>query len=168
MRKRKIEANARRQVSSMLRHALEPYTKDDALKQYASKLEKALCQIWHHSQAEYIANARRLIYSLQVNGMNLIFNYEPETLAALSNEELGRGTPMQQKREQHWKKRKELSQLFDAEMDIDLGFNFDEHRIIFPKCKTPMETVSRQTRSADEGMTTFCSCPKCEYNFKIH
>lgn len=163
-----IDPNARRVVRSLLRKALEPQLTGDALKQYLELLEKAIFRIWHHSQNEYVANSRRLVYSLQQNS-ELALNYEPGTLAALNDETLGAGSAMHLRRQQHQERRREYAKLI--EQDLDLEFDTGDDANHCPYCKSKrVITISIQKRAADEGYSNYGECQEsnCRKRFAIN
>ena len=44
----------------------------------------------------------------------------------------------------------------------------DENIKCCKRCKTELLVISRQTRSADEGATTFYNCRKCAKSIKVN
>lgn len=167
-----ISKKARLPIRTGLQSELSPILSGSDLKNFVKRLDCQLCQVWHYSEEEYTANGRKLIYNLHINGPFLVQTYAPETLAVLNSDELGKGTAMDQKKKDYLRRRSEFSRLVGSELDniqFDTG-DVKQTARRCPKCKQwNVITVSRQTRSADEGMTNYgyCQNQKCGHIFHI-
>ena len=168
-----IEANARRLARSQLKQALDTQQPGGLPavdhKKYSMQLEKALYRVWHHSQPEYVANVRRLVYNLGLSP-GLVVNYQPDTLAALDSATLATGTPMAAKLEAHAQRRREYASLLDQDLD-ELDFETGEDALTCPACKSKrVITISIQKRAADEGYSNYGECqePGCRKRFTIN
>lgn len=155
------------QIRTKCAAELNKYIKN---KKYSQNLET---QIWHYASSPDTIEALRLCYYQKYN--QLLFNlkltpeltkkYTPSQLVILDNEILNTNSKktLTVFKEQMDRYQKVLEDFNDGTEDVEGGLEC-------PKCKNRngIRVIAKQTRSADEPMTMFCTCSKCKREWKMY
>lgn len=109
----------------------------------------------------------RVFFNLKNNGKVLVQQYSPMELVLVDDATLAKGTAIHSNWTQYKKDIKHYRMLLNNQnSDEDLG----ETGLTCSKCgnNKRFEIVLKQTRSADEPMTSFITCaiPDCRHRFK--
>ncbi len=163
-------ARARSALFLALKTAFEQEEHVESAIAYTSQLEACAVAYSMNDYAKYISTMDRITFNLQLNGARLIKRYPISVLCLLSHASLRVDTSGAVRDHDV---ETQLSQLLadakrSAEEATSLAESVHSLNIVrCAKCKGTSEITrfSEQTRSADEGMTTFYMC-KCGYRWK--
>ena len=161
-------ARARSTLFSVLKTALKGA--DDSAVAYTSQLEACAVAHCKNDYAKYISTMARLVHNLQLNGDRIVRRFPVSAICLLSHGSLGIDTSRAM-RDQDVELRLALL-VADAKRSAEEATKLAEsvqsaNLVRCQKCKGTSEITrfSEQTRSADEGMTTFFMC-KCGYRWR--
>lgn len=118
---------------------------------------EAIAHAVSHSRAMYLDKMQQIIFNLH----SYPRHRECINLALMSNEELARGTIIEDIERESMEQRKRFAQILAEKYE----------RVNRDSCKSAMRCrrcgnqdvmcEQKQTRGADEAMTVFCTCTKC-------
>jgi DNA-directed RNA polymerase subunit M/transcription elongation factor TFIIS len=132
---------------------------------YARNLESALYTAAHNDGMVYENGVRRVFFALLKNNL-WINRFNAATLASLDEYTLAEGTPVE-----GWlDKLKCRSQRQEQIMADSIQTNEEEgpSSLKCGRCKsTNISIEQKQTRGADEAMTVFVTCEKCNLRWKM-
>jgi DNA-directed RNA polymerase subunit M/transcription elongation factor TFIIS len=119
-------------------------------------------------KTEYERKVLQIAWNLLQNGQLLLRKYAPSTLVYLDNSLLAEDTPVE-----HWwtthNKQIELEKvLLNEEAAFDETEQLANSGLTCNRCHSRLIAIQQQQiRSADEGMTVFCTCKKCGMRWKM-
>jgi hypothetical protein len=160
--------------TSTLQANEENLVSNNACCAYAAQVEAVLYAAYFYADpGKYAGKCRSLIYNLSVNGYHLMTRYEPATLCALPTAQLAENTPLGV-----WRAAQSTNSNTVQNGSISTNSDKDveeqekqpakgQFQCPNPRCKSWHTTYYQlQIRSADEPMTSFCSCLECGRRFK--
>lgn len=168
----RVDRQLRERASSLLSDSIRESARTLSAAQCASfarRLESAAYAVFFASGGteDYAAMVQDLAANMRSNGAMLCPKYSPEEVVMLDDATLAAGTYLE--REQHDLRavQAKLTALL-SNAASSAGDEESAAAIRCGKCRgTDIETNQRQTRGADEAMTTFCKCNKCGKRWKM-
>ncbi len=123
--------------------------------------------ITHH--LDYNAKVLQLAYNLRINGASLLSKYGTSAvLPLLDDAVLAEGTEVAQWWSAHEARLERQRQLLCEEAKFDEEEQSQSGSLICNRCHSRSIAVQQQqTRSADEGMTVYCTCRHCGLRWKM-
>lgn len=134
----------------------------------ARTIEESIYRITIMQKTEYERKVLQIAWNLLQNGQLLLRKYAPSTLVYLDNSLLAEDTPVE-----HWwtthNKQIELEKvLLNEEAAFDETEQLANSGLTCNRCHSRLIAIQQQQiRSADEGMTVFCTCKKCGMRWKM-
>lgn len=129
-------------------------------REYATELEAQLCRTDVNVR---IAQIHCLCFYLDINCAHLTQQYSPAQLLQLTPEALARGSNVEEQTLEHKAKLQERNALLARDFLTDAT-----ERCSNVDCRsTNINYEQRQTRSGDEGYTTFACCVDCGRKWKF-
>lgn len=134
----------------------------------ARRVEQSVYSAWHKQQCDYNAKVVQLAYNLHVNSEMLLRKYAVETLPFLTDEVLAEGTEVEEWTRMHEKKLADQQKMVYDEAKFEEGEQLNFSSLICNRCHSRSISIQQQQiRSADEGMTVFCTCNKCHIRWRM-
>lgn len=126
---------------------------------YATSLERGV---------DYSAKVLQLAYNLQKNGHFLLSTYTPDVLVHIDDKLLAEGTDVGEWWASHNERLLYQSVLLHQESKFDETEQLSSTGLTCNRCHSRLIAIQQQQiRSADEGMTVFCTCKKCGMRWKM-
>lgn len=168
-----LTGDVRVQLRQVLSHALPAGVQDGlSVQEVAARLE--MCALAHakgHPDT-YLASMSRMVFNLKNNGAEILLSYPLSRVCKLSHQRMHAKTAHAVRDAAMDAVVQELLQ--DAKAAADKATTraaevTSSHAIRCPRCKTQTGIVrmARQTRAADEGMTTTCLCVACSWSWSL-
>ena len=134
----------------------------------ARQVEQSVYAAWYQQQCDYSAKMVQLAYNLAVNGELLLGKYAVDTLPFLTDEVMAEGTEVEKWSRMHEKKLADQQKMVYDEAKFEEGEQLNFSSLICNRCHSRSISIhQQQIRSADEGMTVFCTCNKCHIRWKM-
>jgi DNA-directed RNA polymerase subunit M/transcription elongation factor TFIIS len=119
-------------------------------------------------QVDYSAKVMQLAWNLKINGSWLLALYPPETLVLLDDAVLAETTSVAEWHAQQEMRLKRQQQLLTEEAKFEEAETSSHGGLVCNRCHSRSIAVQQQqTRSADEGMTVYCTCKQCGLRWKM-
>jgi DNA-directed RNA polymerase subunit M/transcription elongation factor TFIIS len=121
-------------------------------------------------QADYNAKVLQVAWNLKTNAPYLLGTYTPDVLTFLDDQALAHGTAAAEWWEHHEQRLKRQQQLLHEEAKFEEAEqSVSAHGgLVCNRCHSRSIAVQQQqTRSADEGMTVYCTCKQCGLRWKM-
>ena len=120
------------------------------------------------SKMDYGQKIMQLSWNLRVNGVFLLAKYAPETLVRIDNTLLAETTEVETWVKEHTDKQNREKVLLNDEAKFDETEQLSNKGLTCNRCHSRLIAINQQQiRSADEGMTVFCTCKKCGMRWKM-
>ena len=120
------------------------------------------------SKMDYGQKIMQLSWNLRVNGVFLLAKYAPETLVRIDNTLLAETTEVETWWKEHTDKQNREKVLLNDEAKFDETEQLSNKGLTCNRCHSRLIAINQQQiRSADEGMTVFCTCKKCGMRWKM-
>lgn len=145
----------------------KPYHGDNLL-QVAREIESAIYFTAYQQQCDYLSKTLQLAWSCKLRGVTIIDDIDVFVLPLMSDETLAHGTEVEQWWKSHDEKLEQQRKLLHEEAKFQEGEQVNFGSLICNRCHSRSISVQQQQiRSADEGMTVFCTCTKCNMRWKM-
>lgn len=144
-------------------------TEVDAL-HIARLVEQHIFHVTLQQQADYNAKVLQVAWNLKLNGKLLLSLHAPEVLVFLDDQLLAQGTPVAEWWTGHEQRQQRQQQLLheDAKFEEAEQMQSTHAALTCHRCHSRSIAVQQQqTRSADEGMTVYCTCKQCGLRWKM-
>lgn len=139
----------------------------DVLK-LARDIEGAVFFAALQQQCDYLSKTLQLAWNCKLRGVGIVDGINVFALALMSDEALARGTEVEQWWRSHDEKLEQQRRLLHEEAKFQEGEQVNFGSLICNRCHSRSISVQQQQiRSADEGMTVFCMCTKCNMRWKM-
>lgn len=120
------------------------------------------------SKMDYGQKIMQLSWNLRVNGVFLLAKYAAETLVRIDNTLLAETTEVETWWKEHTDKQNREKVLLNDEAKFDETEQLSNKGLTCNRCHSRLIAINQQQiRSADEGMTVFCTCKKCGMRWKM-
>lgn len=134
----------------------------------ARDVEGAVFYAAYTRQCEYGSKLLQLAWNLKLRGPELLSVYSVHALPFLSDAVLAQGTPVEQWWDAHNARLETQQNMLYEEAKFEEGEQLNVGSLICNRCHSRSISVQQQQiRSADEGMTVFCTCNKCNLRWKM-
>lgn len=114
----------------------------------------------------YVSKSQQILYNLQINP-RLLSHFQASDLVSLSDEEFARNTPVEAVRLNETKKLKHVQNVLKEKYDKSSAQEGEAPL----RCRgcggNDLALEQKQLRGADESMTVFVSCNKCNNRWKM-
>jgi len=135
---------------------------------YARCVEGSVYGAYHLDKGKYSAKVMQLNWSVQLRGVEEMQRYDTHALPLLSDEELARGSVVEQWWVAHNERLAQQRRMLYEETKFEEGEQVNFGSLICNRCHSRSISVQQQQiRSADEGMTVFCTCNKCNLRWRM-
>ena len=137
----------------------------------ARSLESRLYTQYHNQKEQYVRSIKRIVFNVMNNSLlkeglaeHLLM------LPSMTNQDMRKGTQLEEwylQFQQHSQRQQELLQ--NSTQDIQhTPASSNTKAIMCHRCKSDDVAIEqKQTRSADEGMTVFVTCNKCQLRWRM-
>jgi DNA-directed RNA polymerase subunit M/transcription elongation factor TFIIS len=134
----------------------------------ARRLEAEIYKLSITHHLDYNAKLLQLAFNLKTNGPALLKNHPLHILPLLDDAVLADGTPVAQWWAAHEARLERQRQLLCEEAKFDEEEQSQSGSLICNRCHSRSIAIQQQqTRSADEGMTVYCTCRHCGLRWKM-
>lgn len=134
----------------------------------ARDIESAIFFATCSQQCDYLSKTLQLSYACKLRGVDLARTDNVFMLPLLSDEALAEGTEVEAWWKSHDLKLEQQRKLLYEEAKFQEGEQVNFGSLICNRCHSRSISVQQQQiRSADEGMTVFCTCTKCNMRWKM-
>lgn len=134
----------------------------------ARDVEAAIYFAAYTQQCAYHDKVLQLACNLKLRGPALLQQYELHALPLLSDAVLANGTEVEHWWEAHNKRLETQRKMLFEEAKFEEGEQLNAGSLICNRCHSRSISIQQQQiRSADEGMTVFCTCNKCNLRWKM-
>ena len=141
---------------------------DDQIFECARTIEESIYAITVVQKTEYERKVLQVAWNLLQNGRLLLQKYPPAMLVSLDNSLLAEGTAVEWWWATHNKKLNLEKVLLNDEAAFDETEQLANSGLTCNRCHSRLIAIQQQQiRSADEGMTVFCTCKKCGMRWKM-
>ena len=144
----------------------------DLIPKLSLRLEACALAFARGQSDGYLASVSRMTYNLRHNGSAILHSYPVSRVCKLSHKRMHAETAHTVRDAALESQVRQL--LADAKQAAEdhtrhASEKKSSHAIRCPKCKTQTGIVrmARQTRAADEGMTTTCLCVSCSWSWSL-
>jgi DNA-directed RNA polymerase subunit M/transcription elongation factor TFIIS len=132
---------------------------------YAQELDEHICAWSGNKTLEYLDKCSQLSYNMRITP-RLAQEYNPASLISLSDEQLAKGTMVENVHKNDKKHRDYIQAVLK---NYESMSSLQEMAPL--RCRqcgsADIQWEQKQTRGADEAMTVFCSCTKCQLRWKM-
>jgi DNA-directed RNA polymerase subunit M/transcription elongation factor TFIIS len=133
---------------------------------HARQVEGAVYAAYHTDVTKYKAKVLQLDWNVQLRGD--LSEYNCHALTLVSDEEMARGTVVEQWWREHNYRLEQQRKMLYEESKFEEGEQVNFGSLICNRCHSRSISVQQQQiRSADEGMTVFCTCNKCNLRWRM-
>lgn len=136
----------------------------------ARTLEQHIFHVTLQQQADYSAKVLQLAWNLKMNGKLLLSLHAPEVLVFLDDQLLAQGTAVAEWWAGHEQRQQRQQLLLHEEAKFEEAEQLQSSHAALTchRCHSRSIAVQQQqTRSADEGMTVYCTCKQCGLRWKM-
>lgn len=134
----------------------------------ARDVEGAVFYAAYTRQCTYGDKMLQLACNFKLRGPDLLHTYTVHALPFLSDAVLAEGTPVEAWWEAHNARLETQQNMVFEEAKFEEGEQLNVGLLICNRCHSRSISVQQQQiRSADEGMTVFCTCNKCNLRWKM-
>jgi DNA-directed RNA polymerase subunit M/transcription elongation factor TFIIS len=131
-------------------------------------IEEQIYSVTTISKMDYSRKVLQLTWNLHANGGFLLRKYTSETLARVDDALLAETTDIDLWWRQHKDKQNREKVLLNDEAKFDETEQLSNKGLTCNRCHSRLIAINQQQiRSADEGMTVFCTCKKCGMRWKM-
>ena len=135
----------------------------------ARDIEEQIHNICLFQNIDYGAKVLQLAWNLHTNGEHLLKKHGPSALVMLDDVTLAEGTEVEAWWKAHEDRLESQRQLLFNEAKFEEEEQPKHSELICNRCLSRSIAIQQQqTRSADEGMTVFCTCKKCGMRWKMY
>jgi transcription elongation factor S-II len=125
-----------------------------------------------NANISYEGKFKQLAHNLHLNKEHLLTRYTPDMLVWLDDSTLAKGTPYENLRQETTLRAKRLNDILNSTESVaSLPIVKVAASTTFLRCRrcksTRIQFNQKQTRSGDEGMTSFCTCQDCHTTWKM-
>lgn len=136
--------------------------------QQARQLEAEAFASTFAQRASYTDKVLQLAHNVRATGGELMRAFSADVLVLLDDAALARGTDVEAWWEAHEAQLRHHRQLLHDEAKFEEMEQQSSGTLTCNRCHSRSVTVQQQQiRSADEGMTVFCTCTKCGMRWKM-
>lgn len=140
----------------------------DQMFECARTIEESIYAITVVQKTEYERKVLQIAWNLLQNGRLLLQKYPPAMLVSLDNSLLAEGTAVERWWATHNKNLNLEKVLLNDEAAFDETEQLANSGLTCNRCHSRLIAIQQQQiRSADEGMTVFCTCKKCGMRWKM-
>ena len=134
----------------------------------AREIEESIYLVTLQQNTPYEKKVLQIAWNLRQNGVYLLSKYPPQHIPYLDNKQLAETTEI----EEWWTTYKQRIQadkiLLNEEAKFDENEQLSTTTLACHRCHSRLIAIhQQQIRSADEGMTVFCTCKKCGTRWKM-
>jgi hypothetical protein len=133
----------------------------------ARELEACIFKVTFAQRSSYTDKVLQLAHNFRVSG-DVLFKYTPDVVVLLDDAALARGTDVETWWLTHQAELDHHRQLLHDEAKFEEMEQQQRSALTCNRCHSRSVAVQQQQiRSADEGMTVFCTCRKCGMRWKM-
>lgn len=136
----------------------------------ARNIEEHIHNICFIQNIDYGAKVLQISWNLHTNGHYLLENYSQSQLVVLNDMMLAENTDIEKWWVFHNDRLRRQQELLSNDSKFEEDEQSSSHsELICNRCHSRLIDIQQQqTRSADEGMTVFCTCKKCGMRWKMY
>jgi DNA-directed RNA polymerase subunit M/transcription elongation factor TFIIS len=154
-----------RALSLLLKSGLSDTDSAKGLK--ARELEACIFKVTFAQRSSYTDKVLQLAHNFRVSS-DVLFQYTPDVVVLLDDAALARGTDVETWWLTHQAELDHHRQLLHDEAKFEEMEQQQRSALTCNRCHSRSVAVQQQQiRSADEGMTVFCTCRKCGMRWKM-
>lgn len=166
-----ISRSQRLRAVKLLHASLQAHAPDVSelqLVQTARDIEGAICYTAAQQQCDYLSKTLQLACNCKLRGVGIVDGINLFALPLMPDEALAQGTAVELWWKSHDDKLEQQRKLLHEEAKFQEGEQVNFGSLICNRCHSRSISVQQQQiRSADEGMTVFCTCTKCNMRWKM-
>ena len=163
-----ISLSQRVRAVKLLHASLSAHAPHVEVLRTARDIEGAIYFAASHQLCDYLSKTLQLAWNCKLRGVTIVDGINVFTLPMLSDEALAQGTSVEAWWKSHDEKLEQQRKLLHEEAKFQEGEQVNSGSLICNRCHSRSISVQQQQiRSADEGMTVFCTCTKCNMRWKM-
>jgi DNA-directed RNA polymerase subunit M/transcription elongation factor TFIIS len=133
----------------------------------ARQLEETIYLVSVQQKVDYRKKVLEIAWNLEKNGVFLLSRYEPRVIVYLDDQKLAENTDVADWWAEHNQRIRHQRSLLNEEAKFEETEQLSSG-LTCNRCHSRLIDIQQQqTRSADEGMTVFCTCKKCGMRWKM-
>lgn len=131
-------------------------------------IEESIYAVTLTTHQQYERKCMQIAWNVTTNGTFLLATYKPHILAFLDNQKLAEGTDVERWWISYNERVNAETVLLNEENKFDEEEQLSTTSLSCNRCHSRRIAIQQQQiRSADEGMTVFCTCKKCGMRWKM-
>lgn len=135
----------------------------------ARDVEEHIHRVCDVQNTDYGAKVLQLAWNLRVNATKLLLEHNLDEIVLLDDAALANGTAADEWWREHHRRLDKQSKLLYEDAKFEEEEQSTHSELICSRCHSRSIGIQQQqTRSADEGMTVFCTCKQCGLRWKMY
>ena len=134
----------------------------------AKEIEESIYLVTLQQNTPYEKKVLQIAWNLRQNGVYLLSKYPPRHIPYLDNKQLAETTEIETWWATYDQRIDDDKILLNEEAKFDENEQLSTTTLACHRCHSRLIAIhQQQIRSADEGMTVFCTCKKCGTRWKM-